>query len=289
MATLDINTIDITDYQSTPLLATEATLTLAVDLDKAKPADAPPHVAKAAKRMLGTVEQIKQEFVARVGMAGIDLSTLLALDTVIDRFWNATRQRCYYCMNYDHDGLDSLSESEQDKIDLEDKREQAERARELDKHLFGSDGLAFLRKPFNQQVVQMATRLTFITTSDKFAAYEEVIGADLLNTLIVLQGRYEALVHNRAMRDDDTANLRLLRAALQRNITLYASAVLSMLDENEPETVGIVLEALRPMANARTRRPRSDEKSEAEAGESETEGEPLPSDDLLDLPAVESE
>lgn len=286
MATLDITTIDIAEYQTAPVLTTDATLTLAVDLDRAKPTGAPPHVDKAAKRMIGTVEQIKQEFVARVGMAGLDFATLMAFDTALDRFWHATRQRCYFWINFDHDGLDSLSEAEKDQLDLEDKREKAEIARELDKHLFGSEGLTFLRKPFNQQVVQMASRLTFIAASDKFAAFEEVIGPELLATLNVLQGRYEEMVHSRAMRSDDSANLRHLRATLQRHISLYANAVISMLDEDEPESIGIVQEALRPIVNARINRPRSNEDGGEGGGglDNETEGEPLPNDDLLEPP-----
>lgn len=45
-----------------------------------------------------------------------------------------------------------LNDDEQRKIQLDDKRKQAELARELDKHLFGIDGLKLSSKPWNQQV-----------------------------------------------------------------------------------------------------------------------------------------
>jgi hypothetical protein len=282
MATIDITSIDLTQYQATPLLSTEATLTLSLDLFNAKPADAPPHVEKAAIRMLNTASEIKQALIARIEQAGVDVSLQVAFDAAVDRFWSACRQRLFYYITYAHHGLDLLTEGEQDKLNLEDMREKAEIARELDMHLFGTDGLNFLRKPFTQQVALMASRLSFLAASDEFDAYEEVISPELLTTLNVLQECYERMVHERAMRDDN-ANMRVLRHALQRHITFYASAVLGLVDEDDPESIAAVLEALRPMLNARVRRPRPgedmDEGTETDPS-SETEGEPLPTDQL---------
>jgi hypothetical protein len=288
MTIIDIASIDFTQYQTTPLLPVEATLTLGLDLHEGKPPGAPPQVEKAAKRMLNTANEIKQELVARVELAGFNFGMQVAFDIVCDRFWVAVRQQFLYWMNYAHDGLDLLSEEEQDKIDLEDKREKAELARELDKHLFGIDGLNFLRKPFNQQVALMASRLSFITASEKFSGYHEVIGAELFNTLNVVQGRYEAMVRDRSSRDDDGANLRLLRHNLQRHISLYAGAVLSMIDEDEPDSIELVLSALRPMVNVRVRRSRPGEEK-ADTEQPESEGEPLPGDTLEPAAELASE
>lgn len=284
MTIIDIANIDLTPYQNTPLLPAEATLTLGLDLYEGKPADAPPHVEKAGKRMLNTANEIKQVLITRVELAGLNLGMQVSFDGVCDRFWVATRQLFLYWMNYLHEGLDLLSDDEQDKINLDDKREKAELARELDKHLFGIDGLSFLRKPFNQQVALMASRLSFIAASEKFSGYEEVIGADLLNTLNVLQGRYEAMVRGRSSYEDEGGNLRLLRHTLQRHISLYAGAVLTMLDEDDPKSIEIVFAALRPMVNVRVRRGRPEVENE-DTGAPETEGAPLP-DDMLE-PAAE--
>jgi hypothetical protein len=267
VTTIDISTIDFTQYQTTPLLTTEATLTLSDDLHAAKPANAPPHVHKAADRMQSTGKAIRQALIERIEQAGLDLGVHGAFDGACDRFWAAGRQRLAYWMIYDHEGLELLDEQEQDELDIVDKREKAEIARELDKHLFGSDGLGFLRKPFAQQVALMASRLNFIAGSEKFAQYEEVIGPDLLATLNILQKRYQRMVHERAMRDDSAASVRSLRSTLQRHIGLYASAVLGMLDEDDPESIAVVLEALRPILNARVRRPRSDEEQGAAPAE----------------------
>jgi len=288
MALIDITGFDPTPYQTTPLLPAESTATLGADLFALKPADAPLHVEKAAKRMLNTVNEMREVFVSRVELAGISLRTLMLFDSASDRFWVATRQRCSYWMIYAHEGLDLLSEEEQASIQLTDKREMAELARELDKHLFGIDGLKFLSKPFNQQVTLMGSRLTFITISNKVSLYEQLLGPDLLNTLNVLQGRYEAMVRDRSARDDDVAGLRLLRFKLQRHIALYANAVLTMLDEDEDESIDLVRAALRPMINARLGKSSSSDKSE-DTSEPETEGEPLPVDMLEDVPAPEPE
>ncbi|HLT36012.1 MAG TPA: hypothetical protein VK034_06995 [Enhygromyxa sp.] len=291
MTIIDIAAIDFAQYQTTPLLSAEATLTLSLDLYNGRPIGAPAHVGKAAKRMLKTANEMKQAFIARVELAGVDFGRQVAFDTACDRFWSSLRQRLGYWMNFAHDGLDLLDEKEQDRLDLEDKREKAATARELDKHIFGVDGLNFLRRPFAQQVALMASRLSFIAASDKFDEYEEVIGHDLLTTLNVLQGRYEGMVHDRSMRDDNTTNLRTLRHTLQRHITLYANAVISMIDEDEPESIQIVLDALRPMTNARVRRSRSGEQLDKDGelevdGEAEAEAEPLPGDALASTDAL---
>jgi hypothetical protein len=289
MVIINIADVDLTPYQTCPLLPTESTASLGFDLHSCMPDDAPLQVQKAAKRMLASASAIEEVFTTRVELAGVDLNAEVAFDSATDRFWVAVRNRCYYWMYYAHEGLDLLTKAQQDKIDLEDKREKAELARELDKHLFGIDGLKFLSKRFSQQVVLMASRLKFIAGSEKFSDYEELIGPELLNMLNVLQERYKEMVRDRSARGDDGSDLKLLRYTLQRHITLYASAVLGMIDEDEPESIEMVLEALQPMVNTRADRPRSAKdnakpKTEPEP-EPETEGEPLPAEAIE--PAIE--
>lgn len=281
MSQVDVTTIDLSLYQSSPMLPAEGTLTLGLDLHHAMPEEAPTHVKKAGKRMLTTANEVKQALISKVEDAGIALGTLVEFDIFSDRIWHASKRRLDYWTTYSLPGVDMLSEDEQDEIDLDDKREKAETARELYNHLFGEDGLAFLRKPFNQQVALMASRLSFIAASDKIAQYEEVLGAELLVALNVVQGRYQAMVHDRAMRDDSSANLRTLRQTLQRHIALYCNAVITMLDEDDPDSVDVVLTALRPMVNARVRRPRTAADADADQAvpleaEAEAEAPPAP-------------
>ena len=289
MATFDIDDIDLTPYQVTPLLPAEATVTLGLDLWELKPADAPAQVEKAGKRMLESAKAIEEVFDIRVEQAGINLRMQVSFDGASDRFWVATRHRLFYWMSYAHEGLGMLDDAEQDEIDLQDKLEKAEIARDLEKHLFGIDGLKFLSKPFNQQVALTASRLRFINGSDKLSDYEELLGTDLLTTLKVLQRRYEAMVRERSSKDDDSSKLKLLRFKLQRHIAFYASAVLQMIDEDDPKSIELVLAALRPMINARVGGKSSSSAESKNAGEPESEGEPVPAELLEEAPTTEEE
>ena len=287
MATLDIDDFDPTPYPMAPMLPAESTVTLAADLHACKPSEPTLQVEKTAKKMYEAASELKQVFITRVELAGINMRMRTQFDTVSDRFWFVTRQQVLHWANYAHEGMDMLSDEEKAKIDHADKLEKAEVARELDKHLF-SDGLKFLAKPFNQQVTLMASRLSFIAASNKFSAYQEVIGADLLNTLNVLQGRYETMVRERNMQEDEGAEVKRLRHKLQRRITLYANAVLAMLDEDDPASIDVVLDALRPMVNIRTPKRGSTEVTN-DTNEPEGEGEPLPEDMLEGAPEAEAE
>jgi hypothetical protein len=191
---IDIATIDLSPYQSTPQLPTEGTLTLSQDLLRAKPPNGPPQVEKAAARLALAVKETQQALIGRVEDAGLDLGSEVAFDGVMDHFWAATRNRLAYWMIYDSEGLDLLDEQEQIALDIVEKREKAELARELDKHLFGEDGLGFLRRPFSQQVALTASRLAFIKNSENAAAYEQLLDPELLEALTILQGRYETIM-----------------------------------------------------------------------------------------------
>lgn len=279
MVITNIADVDLTPFQTTPLLPTESTASLGFDLFAGMPNDAPPNVQKAGKRMYDSANAIEEVFTTRVGLAGINLRMEVSFDSATDRFWVALRNRCYYWMYYAHEGLDLLNKEQQVTIDLEDKREKAELARELDQHLFGIDGLKFLSKRFSQQVVLMASRLKFIAGSEKFDDYEELIGPELLVTLNVLQERYKQMVRDRSSRGDDGSQLKALRFTLQRHISLYASAVVGLIDEDDPKSITMVLEALQPMVNMRDRPRTTKDSVKAEPKsepEPETEGEPLP-------------
>jgi hypothetical protein len=251
MATIDFTTLDLTPYQSAPSLPADALLTLANDLGVAQPIDPPVHVKKAAKRMFISAQAVNAILIQRIEGGAFDLIGEVTFDTTTDRFWSSTREQCQLAINYADPGLEQLSEAEQAEIDLPSKRELAEVARKLHNHLFAENGLAFLKKPMREQVVAMATRLEFIATSEEHDKYEAVLGSGLLKTLRVLQGRYEAIVHSRATRADTIGDLRAVRRRLQRDITMYATTVLSLLDEDDPESAAKVLAALRPMVYVR--------------------------------------
>jgi hypothetical protein len=272
---IPISMIDITPYQSCPQLPTEGTLSLGQDLIDAQPPELPPYAVKLAKRLAATVAETEEALVIRVEeAAGIDLAAEGKFDTVLDRFWKATRGRVDYWQLHEQEGLELLDPSEQAEMKLEQKRKLAKAARDLDKHLFGVEGLDFTRRPYPQQATLMASRLEFIQTSEHREIYIEVLGEELFESLVVMQGRYEAMVRARSKRDASSlANLRELRHQLQRVILRYASGIVSMLDEDEPDSGAIVVDALQPMVNARVRRARGsvveDEVAEDEVAEDE--------------------
>lgn len=68
------------------------------------------------------------------------------------------------------------------------------------------------------------------------------------------------------MRDDTTANLRVLRASLQRRITRYSGTVTTaLLTKPTEESVELLQTILRPMITVRMGRTRANEPTAAEA------------------------
>lgn len=271
MSGIDIRTLDLTQYQSAPMLTVNGLLRLISDLDRAKPKDAPAFVLNASATMVGTAAQIEARMLERVDGAGVDSKAEFDFDVSCDRFWIDVRDQLEHRMQYGDDALLQLKKSSREKIDLEHRRDMAVVAKELHNHLFGLDGTDFLRLPFNEQVVQMARRLEFIHKSPKAMTYEELLGEGLLTTLGELQIHYDEMVHSRTMRDKTVTNIKELRHTAQRHITLYASTVLATMDEQDPDSVERAIEALRPIRSARLRRgsPSSDA---GETGEGEGEG-----------------
>jgi hypothetical protein len=261
MTTLELATLDLSLYQSTPMLTAEGTYRLALDLAEAKPEPAPELIDKRVLQMLVTSERMSDAMVAKVAAKRGGGRRDVDFDGLADRLWSATRAELEYRMLWAEPGVVLLSDAEAEALELERRRADAELARELYEHLFG-DGVSFAVRPFSEQATAMATRLAFITSSPKAARYTALIGAERLAALRVVQGRYEAMVHERATRSDEREDVGALRLVLQRQISLYAGAVLGLLDEHDPSSIAQVRAALQPMVNARRGRSGSRPKPE---------------------------
>jgi hypothetical protein len=242
--------LDLSPYQSTPMLTAEGTYRLALDLAEAKPEPAPELIDKRVLQMLITSEQMRDAMVARVAAARGGGRRDVDFDGLADRLWSATRAELEYRMLWAEPGVALLSDAEAEALELARRRADAALARELYEHLF-ADGVAFAVRPFSEQATAMASRLAFIASSPKAERYTALIGAERLAALRVVQGRYEAMVHERATRSDEREDIGALRLVLQRQISLYAGAVLGLLDEDDPTSVARVRAALQPMLNAR--------------------------------------
>lgn len=71
--------------------------------------------------------------------------------------------------------------------------------------------------------------------------------------LVACQARYEAMVKARMSRADrKTVHFGLLGGKLRRLLARYVNAVLTLLDEDEPESLSLVLAALHPIEVLRT-------------------------------------
>jgi hypothetical protein len=89
----------------------------------------------------------------------------------------------------------------------------------------------------------MASRLSLIAASDQFSDYQEVIGADLLDALNVLQGRYEVATTVPASDSFGT---------LQRPIVLDPPRFSPCSTKTSPTQSSPCFAALRPTVNVRT-------------------------------------
>ena len=145
--------------------------------------------------------------------------------------------------------------------------------------------MKFTHRPYVEQAQLMDNVLGLIDTDGLADEIVELTGPELLPILRLCQVRYERMVQGRAMRENDPIpDFRLQRSRLRRLIVRYAGAVMTMLDEDKPETLELVTDALMPMLTIRaSSRP-------AESGPSlEPEDEVLESGDLAEDEPVADE
>jgi hypothetical protein len=151
--------------------------------------------------------------------------------------------------------------------------------------LFGSNGVAFIQQPFFEQAAAMAALLRLIDEDGHDSDLAELVGEKWLLALRVCQIKYEAMIDDRLARErGKQQNLAKGRSKLRRMISAYNTAVLTMLDEQEPETLDVVVAALRPMVRIREilsqRAGRSEDESEENLeeellGDGTDEGQPM--------------
>lgn len=120
--------------------------------------------------------------------------------------------------------------------------------------LLGTNGLAFLRLAYPEQSERTASPLRLVDEDEPGESIAELAGSELLAALNLAHQRYEDMVAARASRGPrPSEDFGDLRAKLQRAIACYSTAVLTMLDEDEPDSREVVLTALRPIEVARAR------------------------------------
>jgi hypothetical protein len=179
---------------------------------------------------------------------------------------------------FNHPGLSMLTEADRSKLDLETCRELADVAGMLVERMFGmaNGGTDFLRMAYPQQSAHMGSRLQLIDAQGHTQSFaEELVIGRTATFVSICQGRYEAMVKDRASRDGGQAtDLRELRTSVRRTIRLYANTVTGMLDEQDQASPLVVHRALYPIVAAypQVRRAQAD----ASADESDATAEVLP-------------
>ena len=176
------------------------------------------------------------------------------LDIAVDPLWSLLRRRLDDWKVFTRAGLDFLEHDLEapPEVDLDTLRTKAARAQEISERLFGTEGLSFVQQPYTEQAQLMANVLGLIDADKLGEEIIELTGPELLSMLRRCQLRYESMIQARAIRlGGSAADLRVLRGRLRRLIVRYAGAVITLLDESEPETLQVVEAALLPMLTIR--------------------------------------
>lgn len=253
MSPVTFETFDPTPYQRAPRGNLEAILSLAGALVEHAPAD----VADTVDRSTASLEAIIAEaedglITRRRESAPIDVSHEVELDGGADVLWNALRSGLEARLSYAHVGIAHVLAAQPKRSPaaaaLRAGQQQAARARVLLRKLFPDGGLAFTQRSYPEQAVSMATLLRLIEEDGLAQDIDALVGPELLVALRALQPEYQAMVDARLIRDRRSAtDLNQLRQKLTRAIGRHCNAVLALLDEKDPDSLPLVLQALRPV------------------------------------------
>jgi len=127
------------------------------------------------------------------------------------------------------------------------------RAKDLRQKLFGDKGLSFLRETYVAQLAAMRTISQRIREDKLTPDIDDLCGPEFLQHISKLLPRYEAMVQTVLTRETGVGeNLQFHRQALQRNIVSYASAVCGTVDDADPSTTSVALQALIPLDNLKS-------------------------------------
>lgn len=283
---MDIVTFENFDpapYQRVPIVNLASMIVLARALADGTPLDAPAPVHKRADKLHEGLGMAESELTARRREVGAAIYGIpILLDGAMDGLWTY----CYRTLDlpqiYLHAGFDPFIAKPDTALGvaLAKDRERAERAARMQQRLFGDDGLGFLRATFREQCETTGAIVRLIKEDGLTEELNELVGASLVNQLFEMQEQYEAMVIDQLKAPPPSLQqLSTLRRRLKRLIEQYNNAVLDMIDEDEPKSLAIVVQALRPMVTLRELLAARTKSSGGDAGEgeaeSDVEGEPI--------------
>lgn len=284
MAAITFESFDPTPYQRAP----RGNLRSIVSLSTALAEHAPRDVADTVDRSVAGLEEVIAE--AEEGLtvrqretAPVDFSHELEVDGGADALWGALRSGLEAKAAFGHAGIARVLAAQAPRspvaVALRAAQAQAKQAKALLGTLFGEGGLAFTQRAYPEQVVSMATILRLIDEDGLAEQIDALVGPALLVALRATQPEYQAMVDARLTRDRrSSTDLNRLRQKLTRAIGRHCNAVLALLDEKDPDSLPLVLEALRPVEVFRAQMSArgaaaSEEEDGAEEGGGGAEGE----------------
>lgn len=261
MPAITFETFDPTPYQRAPRI----NILKSLALGRALLQSLPPAPTDTVERTAANLERILDEADAAVDerrreSVPLDLASEVAFDSMADGLWAVLRNRLEALSGFEHEDLPRVGEGHGKRSAvaqaLVSAQSQAARARALSVRLFGAEGLAFTKTQFPEQAQAMASLLRVIDQDGLAAELDELVGPECLVLLRACQPKYEAMVEARLTRDArKSADLGQARGAILRAVARYTNAVLTMLDESEPDSLELVLTALRPLERLRATTP----------------------------------
>jgi hypothetical protein len=251
--TITFETFDPTLYQRMGRLDVLEALALGRALLELCPKDESPQLDRIAGKLERLVSEGETMLTTRRRESiPIDHSTDLSLDALADFLWGTLRNRLHGWSVFRHPGWAGVLQAHGKRsiiaVALAQARKKAVRAHELSGRLFGAEGLAFIRLPYPAQARSMASILRLIQEDGLAPAIDELAGPELMVALVACQAQYETMVRSRMSRTGrKSAHFGRLGGKLRRLIARYVNAVLTLLDEDEPESLDVVLVALQPV------------------------------------------
>jgi hypothetical protein len=253
MTSVTFETFDPAPYQRAPRGNVRGIISVSQALVECSPEEATEAVGRSVAKLEQTIEEAEDGLAARRReLAPADFSQELEIDGLADAMWGALRSGLELWRAYDHPGLTTVLDAQKKRsasaTALRAGQEKATHALQLASKLFGNEGLEFTQTTYPVQAVSMASILRIIEEDELGEEIDAVVAPEILVALRCCQPVYEAMVSARMSRSDrKTSHLAVLRTKLQRAISQHCTAVLAMLDENKPETLELVLGALRPI------------------------------------------
>lgn len=261
MFPITFETFDPTPYQRAPRLNTLKSLALGRALLLAIPEDPPETVARTAQSLEAILDEADEAVdKRRQESVPFDAAAEVSFDGCTDGLWGVLRNRLDALGGFEHEGLPRVAEGHGKRsavaLAVAAAKDKAARARKLSTKLFGTEGLAFTRTQYPEQAQAMASLLRVIDKEDLAAEIDALTGPETLILLRACQPHYESMVEARLTRDGRKSDdLGRVRGKVLRAVARYTNAVLSMLDERKPETLELVLTALRPLEALRAATP----------------------------------